>query len=130
MEKKQIEILKTIVEEEEKNFEFNDYIFNYVDEEELVKIEDMHDLIEYLKNLNDNLEITQTDIIYYAKAIKYLAENDSALHQSLELAKYYGYTIDNINSELLASLLASENNLNDFEDFLKNIENRDEEIFN
>jgi hypothetical protein len=49
------------------------------------------------------------DIIYYSDAINYLKEHDQSLSDSLEIAIEYGYTIENINSELLASLLASRN---------------------
>ena len=50
------------------------------------------------------------EIIYYYKAIKYLQEFDSSLIESLELANELGYELNNINSELLASLLASKYN--------------------
>ena len=47
------------------------------------------------------------EIIYYYKAIKYLAEFDASLSESLEIANELGYELKNINSELLASLLAT-----------------------
>ena len=50
------------------------------------------------------------EIIYYYKAIKYLQEFDPSLNESLELANELGYELNNINSELLASLLASKYN--------------------
>jgi len=50
------------------------------------------------------------EIIYYYKAIKYLQEFDPSLNESLELANELGYELDNINSELLASLLATKYN--------------------
>lgn len=54
------------------------------------------------------------DIIYYSNAIQYLKENDSSLKDSLEIAIEYGYTLENISSELLASLLASKNAVENF----------------
>ena len=47
------------------------------------------------------------EIIYYYKAMKYLAEFDASLSESLEIADSLGYKAIDINSELLASLLAS-----------------------
>ena len=49
------------------------------------------------------------EIIYYYKAIKYLTENDPSLCKSLELADDLDFELKNLNSELLASLLASHN---------------------
>lgn len=54
------------------------------------------------------------EIIYYAKAIEYLAENDPSLNESLEIASEYGYEVQNLNSEILASLLASRNARDEF----------------
>lgn len=59
------------------------------------------------------------DIIYYSKAIKYLAENDASLNDCLAIADEYGYELKNLNSEILASLLASSverENFSKFED--------------
>ena len=56
------------------------------------------------------------DIIYYAKAIEYLAENDPSLMEAIEIASDMGYETQNINSELLASLLASQNARVQFEE--------------
>ncbi len=56
------------------------------------------------------------EIIYYSNAIQYLKENDPSLMTSLEIAEGLGYTPKNINSELLASLLASENAIEKFYD--------------
>lgn len=74
------------------------------------------------------------DVIYYSDAINYLRENDPSLRESLELASDLGYSLDNINSEVLASLLASKNARDDFmeledeiNDFFANLENEDED---
>ena len=45
------------------------------------------------------------DIIYHSVAIKYLAIEDASLADSLEIASEYGYTTQQLNSELLATLL-------------------------
>ncbi len=54
-------------------------------------------------------EISQDEVIYYSNAMKYLSENDASLTESLSLAHELGYTADNINSELLATLLQQQN---------------------
>ena len=62
------------------------------------------------------------EIIYYSEAINYLKENDFSLKLSLQLAEEFGYSIKDINSELLASLLASENAVIKFQDLQSEIE--------
>jgi intracellular sulfur oxidation DsrE/DsrF family protein len=47
------------------------------------------------------------EMIYYSNAIYFLVKNDPSLTESLEIAKEYGYDVQNLNSEILASLLAS-----------------------
>jgi len=69
------------------------------------------DLIEYspqeiFEELHDS-GFFNVEIIYYYKAIEYLKENDCSLSDSIELAVEIGYTLENINSETLASLHAS-----------------------
>ena len=75
---------------------------------------DSHQLWE---ELNDS-GFFHIDVIYYSKAMEYLIENDASLSESTELATEYGYTLDNINSELLASLHASRKKENDFWQFV------------
>ena len=77
------------------------------------------------------------EIIYYSNAIDFLAENDASLHESLEIASEYGYETQNLNSEILASLLASklareeffelESEINDFFEDLEEEEEEEEE---
>jgi len=52
--------------------------------------------------------------IYYSNAIDYLKENDSSLKESLEIAAEYNYTLENLSSETLASLLASKEERENF----------------
>lgn len=119
MKKEQIEILKKIIKTEEDHYDFNDFVFNYIDEDNLKEIEDENDLNDYLNKINEDLQITNTEIIYYTNAIKYLQENDPSLHESIESAIEYGYTdVEKLNSELLASLLATRNNEKDYCSFI------------
>ena len=80
--------------------------------DELEDLESFEDLEQYLEE-NDHLT---EEIIYYSKAIRYLQEHDASLSESLELAHDLGYTTENLNSELLASLLASHYKRQDFYD--------------
>jgi len=65
------------------------------------------------------------EIIYYSNAMEYLTRNDNSLRESIEIALNYGYELKNINSELLASLLASQNSREQF----NNYENEINELF-
>ena len=66
------------------------------------------------------------EIIYYSNAIEYLTRHDNSLMESIEIAIDYGYELKNINSELLASLLASQNSREQF----NNYQNEINEFFN
>jgi hypothetical protein len=54
------------------------------------------------------------EIIYYGSAMDYLKENDPSLKESLGLAHEMGFSADSLSSEILASLLASENARTEF----------------
>lgn len=58
------------------------------------------------------------EVIYYDVAMEYLMENDTSLKTSLALASDIGYTLDSeyLGSELLASLLKTENFREEFSD--------------
>ena len=56
------------------------------------------------------------DIIYYSAALDYLRENDPSLRQSLELAANIGYKAEDLSSEILASILATEITRGEFND--------------
>ena len=120
MNKKEIEKLKEIIKEEEKNYDFNDFVFNYIDEDDLKEL-DKDDLKDFLENLNQDEGITRTEVIYYGNAIEYLKKYDDSLRESLQIAGDYGYTLKNLNSEVLASLLKSQNNLIDYQDFINHV---------
>lgn len=114
MKKTTLKKLISFIKEEEKNYSFNDYIMNYIDEKELLAIEDKDELREILEKINENYELTNTEIVYYASAMEYLSREDNSLRESLEIANEYWYDIKNLNSELLASLLISRHNLEDY----------------
>lgn len=82
--------------------------------------ETSEELIEALRE-----QITEDEVIHYSNAIKYLSENDAGLQDSLSLAHELGYTVDNINSELLATLLQQQN----YNEELSKLEGDIEEIY-
>jgi hypothetical protein len=108
--------------EKDNNLNFS---FNCVDIGEIDHDDAFNSILEMLENGNAfDIEIT-----YYSEAMKYLTENDNSLTNSLKLANDYGFDLENLNSEKLASLLASEeardayNNLeNEINDFFQAIE--------
>ena len=129
MNKKQIEQLKKIIEEEEKQYDFNDYVFNYADEDQLKEIETIEDLSEYMDLMNQGGGITTAEVIYHHIAIDYLKEHDPSLMESLGLAHEMGFETGDINSELLASLLMTQNNEEDWNDFLINVKKACADLF-
>ena len=83
-----------------------------------------------LTDVNDLFDDLQTngyfneEVIYYSTAIRYLKDNDPSLTESLEIATEYGYEAKNLNSELLATLHASQKKENTFfEDIAPELEN-------
>lgn len=105
----------------------------YFDEEELDEDTEIQDIEDAL----DAHDYFNQEIIYYSRAMDYLMKNDPSLQRSMELAAEYGYYCEHLNSEILASLLASEDSReawakvrDDIQDFLDSLEwdyNEDEE---
>ena len=74
-----------------------DCTYNKYDNEEI----EIDDFIEQASDyINQSVEI-----IYYSNAIKFLQENDPSLRDSLEIANDFGASLNNINSEFLATIL-------------------------
>lgn len=69
-------------------------------------LDDFNDFDDIQNYLNEQ-GVFNVEIIYYSTAIDFLKENDSSLCESLEIAYEYGFSLENLNSETLASLLAS-----------------------
>ena len=92
-----------------------------VDASEVNSFDEMFEAIES----NRGFEV---EIIYYSSAMDYLRENDPSLSESMEIADEYGYRPKDINSELLASLLASKNCVEEFEEYRSEIETFFEEL--
>lgn len=101
-----------------------------------VKVED----IDYLDAYNSIYDMIadnngfDIEIIYYSRAIEYLKINDNSLRESLKIAQEFGYELENLSSEILASLLASQNARDEFyelekeiNDFFNELEEEEEE---
>jgi intracellular sulfur oxidation DsrE/DsrF family protein len=108
-------------------------VLNYVDIDNIDMSNPFDSICEMIED-NNGFDI---DIIYYSNAIAFLAENDPSLHESLEIASDYGYEVQNLSSEILASLLASklareefyklESEINEFFEELEEEEEEEEE---
>ena len=102
----------------------------------LINLEDINFSDPYnsiYEMIDENYGFDQ-EVIYYASAMEYLMENDNSLRESLEIAHDLGYTADKINSELLASLLKSQNERENFteleseiNDFFSGLEEEEDE---
>jgi hypothetical protein len=69
---------------------------------------DFSNAFDEILDLLENKNAFDIEIIYYKNAMDYLFKHDPSLTDSIELASEYGYQLKSINTELLASLLASE----------------------
>ena len=94
-------------------------IMDYIQIEDI----DYSDAYQSIYEMIDENGGFDIDIIYYSNAIEYLKQNDSSLRESMEIAQEYGYEPKNINSELLASLLASQNARQEFYELQDKINN-------
>ena len=90
--------------------EINDKLINYVDIDEI----DNNDAFTSIYEMIDENGGFDCEVIYYSNAIKYLQENDPSLNGSLEIASDLGYELKDVNSEILASLLKSQNVRDEF----------------
>ena len=105
-------------------------VLNYVDIDNIDHNNAFDSIYQMIED-NNGFDI---EIIYYSNAIDFLAENDPSLQESLEIASDYGYEANNLNSEILASLLASKLVRDDFyeleseiTDFFEDLEEEEEE---
>ena len=125
MDKKQIEKLKEIIDEEGTGLD----ILSFVSDEDLKECEDADDVEEYLDELNENFEITNEEIICYNNAIRFLTYEDPSLQESLKIAEEYNMSLQGLDSEILASLLKTRMNEEKYDVIIDRIKDRLEEIF-
>ena len=107
------EKIEAFFAELDKQIDLNDNIINYIDIDEIDNDDAFASIYEMIEK-NDGFNC---EVIYYKNAIRYLQENDPSLSESLEIAADYGYEIKNLNSEILASILKSQNVRDEFLDF-------------
>lgn len=107
--------------EDDDELGISDYIYRWDTPDEV---------IEYVKNNEQEIIDSNAETIYYSDAIDYLKENDRTLTESLELAKNAWYDLDNLNSCILATLLKTENEdyYWQFEDAIEKLEEKAEEL--
>ena len=105
-------------------------VLNYVDIDNIDMSNPFDSICEMIED-NNGFDI---EIIYYSNAIDFLAKNDQSLQESLGIAFEYGYEVQNLNSEILASLLASKLIRDEFysleseiNDFFEELEEEEEE---
>lgn len=90
----------------------------------IIESADAENMDELREEIDEQTNGYNVEIIYYANAMDYLRQNDPSLKYSLELAQDLGYQAKDLHSELLASILASENereNFGEIEDQLEEI---------
>ena len=107
------EKIEAFFAELDKQIDLNDNIINYIDIDEIDNDDAFASIYEMIEK-NDGFNC---EVIYYNNAIKYLQENDPSLSESLEIASELGYEVKNLNSEILASILKSQNVRDEFLDF-------------
>jgi hypothetical protein len=96
-----------------------------------LEVEDFDiNMFETIDNIIQDSNGFDQDVIYYASAMDYLRENDPSLRESIDIASQYGYDINNLNSELLASLLKTQYVINDFNELKDEINEFFEELYN
>ena len=104
------EKIETFFAELDKVIDLNDNLINYIDIESIDATDAFNSIYDMIEE-NDGFNC---EVIYYSNAIKYLQENDPSFKESLEIAAEYGYETKNLNSEILASLLKSQNVRDEF----------------
>lgn len=78
------------------------------------------DTDEFMELLEER--VREEEVIYYHKAMEYLAEHDPSLQFSLEMAKDFGCELENINSELLATLHTQDRLMSEIQEYRDEIE--------
>jgi hypothetical protein len=75
-------------------------VMYFINADEVKSFDDVYEAIDNDGGFN-------VEIIYYTAAMEYLMARDPSLRESIKIAEEYGYTLKNVTSEELASLLAS-----------------------
>lgn len=98
-----LDLIKIILGEDyDENEDIQD--LNFDDAFDNKKYEDIDEALNSIEE-KIQIQIDKTDIIDYQPAIKYLAENDYSLKQSLKVAANLWYKYDQLDSKKLATFL-------------------------
>lgn len=96
--------------------------------ETILEYADVSNVDELMEYIQENY-IHDIEVIYYHNAMEFLKEEDPSLQESLQLMADFGYQVDDLNSELLASLLLQQKCSEelyalgkDFEEFFEEVE--------
>jgi hypothetical protein len=60
----------------------------------------------------------EREIIYYSNAVQYLLDHDTSFNESLILAHDLGFEVENLNSEVLATLHYQDQLINSIEEVI------------
>ena len=101
------------------------YLSDNIDLNDTLNYNEINTLEDFEDCLNDR--ILELQIIYYATAIDILKEEDQSLTESLEQAYECGYSITDVNSEILATLIIQKRCFDELHDFMQEVEKN--EIF-
>ncbi len=93
----------------------------HLEDEDLTSADNIRDTL-------DNSNAFDVEIIYFSNAIEYLSKHDSSLIISLGLAHEMGFSLDKLNSETLASILATENVKEEFSTIERELDELCEEL--
>tara|TARA_R100001443_G_scaffold48503_1_gene60888 strand:- start:202 stop:567 length:366 start_codon:yes stop_codon:yes gene_type:complete len=93
-------------------------VTDHLDMEDILKLKSYDELYEELEEVG----FFNVEIIYYTTAMDYLKGHDTSLTESLEYAHNLGYSAKDLNSELLASILATEILIQSFSTYYGEIE--------
>jgi hypothetical protein len=90
-----------------------------------IKIDELpdNDVFTYITTQLEDNEAFYISFSGSAHAMEYLSNNDASLTRSLSIASDMRYSVDKINSELLASILGPEINLDNWYRYEKKITN-------
>ncbi len=118
--------MKTKIENFLQNLETEIDILNCIDIDNI----DMNNAYESIYEMIEDSNGFNIEIIYYHKAMEFLLNNDNSLRDSFEIASELGYNVSDLNSEILASLLASKLVREEFCELEDEINNFFEDITN
>lgn len=101
-------------------------VFSYMDESDFYSMRIVDGKV--------NTWISEQEVIYYSRAIEYLQNNDPSLCNAFAAAKEYGFALDNLDSEKLATILLQSNMqeswgeiYSDVEELISELNNGEEE---